>query len=565
MTRRPLALHSDPTPAPPGPAAPAPVPAPARRAAVLAVLLAGVGALLGPLAAPRPAVATGAAAATATALPDFQRECERLIETTDLRGGRVAVSVVDADTGRAFVRIAEEEPMIPASNMKLLTTGAALHVLGPDFRFRTRLRLDGSRLVVHGDGDPGFGDPVLLADTPAPVRPDAPGEDRLDARPGERSPRGLEVDELLDLWVRAVRRAGVRELTEVVVDDRIFDREYVHPAWPANQLSRHYCAGVAGLNFHANVLTFYPRPVRGGGATPGPSIPRAGFLDIENRATADRRRPGTASVERRIGTDQLILMGNVRTAYEYPIRVTVHEPPAFFARLLTERLRAAGVRVGTFGLAELDAPDPAGRTIAPEVVTPLIRVLERANTDSHNVSSEALFKRLAAASGTRPATFAGAAAFVRQAVRDRLGDERLDSRLRVSDGSGLSRDNEVPAALLTAWLRSFHLDEELAPVMRSSLAVMGRTGTLRNRLRGEPPRAGEAAPIGGRYVPRGTIVRAKSGTIDSVSALSGYVIGPRRTLAFSVMVNGYRGSSATARDLQDRVVMLLAEGLAEEG
>jgi D-alanyl-D-alanine carboxypeptidase/D-alanyl-D-alanine-endopeptidase (penicillin-binding protein 4) len=537
-----------------------------RTQAAASLILAGIAALA---AATLPAPAA-AAAASATAegvvrsLPDFQRECERLVETTDMRGGTVAISVVDADLGTVLVRLSDEEAMIPASTMKLLTTGAALHVLGPDFRFRTRLLRDGDRLVVLGDGDPGFGDPVLLEDTPVPASVLAPAGSATGAGAAPSGRRDLEVDELVDLWVDSVVRAGMKQVRELVIDDRIFDREFVHPTWPQNQLSRRYCAGVAGLNFHSNLLTFYPYPVRGGGATPGQSVPRAGFLDIENSATGDRSRPGTASVERRLGTDQLILMGNVRTQYEFPIQVTVNNPPEFFARLLTERLRQAGVQVGAWRLADADGPPAAGSPVAPDVVTPLVRVLERTNTNSHNLSAEALLKRVAAARGVMPATYVGGASMVRDVVRERLADERLDSRLRVADGSGLSRENKVPPALMTAWLRSFHRDAELAPVLRSSLAVMGRTGTLERRLGGAPPAEGQRAAVGARYVPRGTVVRAKSGTIDSVSGLSGYVIGPRRTLCFSIMVNGYSGSSATARDLQDRIVMLLAQGLADE-
>ena len=526
-----------------------------RRRPTAAVLMACVCLLMW---AVRPAEAQVDRSRRAVGLPDFQRECELLIDSANLRGGTVAVSVIDADTGEAFVRIDEETPMTPASTMKLLTTGAALHVLGSDFRFRTRLLWDEGRMVVVGDGDPGFGDPILLADTPITTM--APGQEvMLDNRSGRGE---IDVDELLDLWVRSVVKAGITEIEELVIDDRIFDRKFVHANWPRNQLSRHYCAGVAGINFHANILSFHPFPTSRGGVDPGPSIPRTGFIRIENSATADPNRPGTASVERHIDSDQLILMGNVRIAYEFPLRVTVNNPPEFFARLLAERLERAGVHVRTWSLAEPQSPPGRGRLVAPEVVTPLQRVLERANADSHNLSAEALFKRIAAHSGQMSATYDGAAAFVRDAIRQRLQDERLDSRLRISDGSGLSRDNQVPAALLTKWLRSFHQDQDLAPLFRASLAVMGRTGTLRNRLTDPPPPPGEVAAATSRHVAGGVVVRGKSGTIDGVSGLAGYVIGPDRTLCFCILVNDYTGPSGPARELQDRIVMRLAEGVA---
>jgi D-alanyl-D-alanine carboxypeptidase/D-alanyl-D-alanine-endopeptidase (penicillin-binding protein 4) len=161
-----------------------------------------------------------------------QDEVEILIRRVELTDATIAVSVRDAETGAPVVSLNDGALMIPASNMKLLTTGAALHVLGPDFDFRTRLLADGDRLVVAGAGDPGFGDPQLL---------------ELIELGGEQ---GIDVMTFVDLWADAAVNAGLDEISEVVVNDRIFDRQFVHPTWPADQLNRRYCAEVSGFNFH---------------------------------------------------------------------------------------------------------------------------------------------------------------------------------------------------------------------------------------------------------------------------------------------------------------------------
>ncbi len=106
--------------------------------------------------------AAGAALALLLALPaaaGLRDEVEIAIRRAGLSAATIAVSVRDAETGTVLISQNDGELMIPASNMKLLTTGAALHVLGPQFEFRTRLLVDGDRLVVVGDVDPGFGDP----------------------------------------------------------------------------------------------------------------------------------------------------------------------------------------------------------------------------------------------------------------------------------------------------------------------------------------------------------------------------------------------------------------------
>ena len=155
-----------------------------------------------------------------TAVADLRDDVAILVEGAAMPNATIAVSVRDAAGDSALVSINAEERMIPASNMKLLVTGAALHALGADFKFRTKLIRDGDRLVIVGDGDPAFGDPVLLQQIP------------------------LDIEEFLATWVDEVVESGLEAVTEVLVDDRVFDRRFVHPSWPADhQLLRRHDAG----------------------------------------------------------------------------------------------------------------------------------------------------------------------------------------------------------------------------------------------------------------------------------------------------------------------------------
>ena len=104
-----------------------------------------------------------------TAVADLRDDVAILVEAAATPNATIAVSVRDAAGDGALVSINAEERMIPASNMKLLVTGAALHALGADFKFTTKLIRDGDRLVIVGDGDPAFGDPVLLEQIPLDI------------------------------------------------------------------------------------------------------------------------------------------------------------------------------------------------------------------------------------------------------------------------------------------------------------------------------------------------------------------------------------------------------------
>jgi D-alanyl-D-alanine carboxypeptidase/D-alanyl-D-alanine-endopeptidase (penicillin-binding protein 4) len=471
----------------------------------------------------------------AAGLPE---DIERAIRTTDLGGAAVGVSVREAGPGTPLAELDAETPLIPASNMKLLTTGAALHTLGEGFSFHTQLLLDGDRLIVVGDGDPAFGDPDLLADMKS-----AEGA-------------GLDVEGFLDLWVQPVVQAGVERICELLVDDRVFDREFVHPTWPRDQLNRRYCAQVAGLSFHLNVLHFYPKPRPGQRPSLHDVLPKVDWMQIRNQATS---RDGVHDqndvwIARRIGTNELIFYGNVKHPYRTnPVPVTIHDVPDFFATLLADRLRKAGIDVQTTGVVEPDAPASDGRLIAPVIYTPISTIVTRCNRDSENLYAECLLKRMGHALTGQPGSWLNGAAIVRHVVHERLDDPALSSLLAVADGSGMSRDDRIAPALLTAWLNSFHNDERLGAIFLDSLAVGGESGTLsRNRPGLQTSRLD------------GAIVQAKSGYINGVSCLSGYVTasdGRRR--CFSIMVNDLKAPVRRAKDLQADIVRMIALDMTE--
>jgi D-alanyl-D-alanine carboxypeptidase/D-alanyl-D-alanine-endopeptidase (penicillin-binding protein 4) len=468
----------------------------------------------------------------AAARAGLQQEIDIAIRSPVLPGSTVAVSVRDAGTDQELVAIEALRPMIPASNMKLLTGGAALHILGPGFRFRTQILRDGDRLVVVGDGDPAFADPDLLALTAA----------------GDSS--GIDIEGFLRLLSGAVRDAGMEHVSELVVDDRIFDRQFVHPSWPIDQLNRGYCAEVAGLNFHLNVLHVFPRPT--GGARPDLSrlAPAAPFLVIRNQATTQPEGTSSAWIARPPASNDLTVYGNVRHEYREPVAVTLHDPGLFFANVLADRLKAAGVTVGPQRVAAAGDPPSSGQPVGPVISTPIATALARCNRDSENLYAEALLKRMAFAVTGEPGSWSNGAALVRHVMHDRLDRPALLEGVVVSDGSGLSRENRCSAAAMTAWLVSFHHDSDLGPVFGESLPTAGREGTLRQRFQGTDL--------------AGMQVQGKSGYINGVSCLSGYVTapgGPRR--AFSVLVNGLRPADVrAAKELQERIVGLVARDMA---
>lgn len=443
---------------------------------------------------------------------------------------RVGVSVTDVRTGERLIAIDADDSFIPASNQKLLTTGAALAVLRPEFAFRTELILstDG-RLVIKGSGDPALADPEIL----------------------RRAEPPLTVESLLTALAGAVTRIAPDGIGEIVVDDRVFDRQWSHPMWPAEQLHKHYACQVAGLNFHANVLSFFAAPGRSPGSAARFTLePDASWIrrEVIVRARTVGSGRNTPWVARHPTEDRFTLMGNVRLPSQVAARVALHESALLAGRLLADRLEAMDLQVGpTRGridgvrLATPNEPLMQGQTIAV-ITTPIADVLERTNEDSVNLYAEALLKRLGHEVTGEPGSWDNGASIMRMVVSERLGPYAA-SGISISDGSGLSRGNSVTPAIMTDWLANLARDPELSQPFLDSMPTIG-VGTLRNRF---------------RTVDVESRVLAKSGTINGVRCLSGYLIDDAsgRTLAFSILVNDLPlagGAGVNALRLHERIV-----------
>lgn len=474
--------------------------------------------------------------ATLPAFADLQRDLERAIAQAGLDGMAVGVSVVELRTGRRIAEIDAYEPLIPASNMKLLTSASALLSLGTDFMFETRFVLDGERLIVVGSGDPGFGDPALLSNLPEP----------------------MDIEALLDFIADAIVRAGPTKIREIVIDDRVFDRDTVHGSWPAEQLQYYYCAEVGGLNFHLNIANVYARPTTLNQPARVVIEPIASGVDIENttrtvgtRTAAGRPHASSISIRRDPQGNQWRVSGEVSRSVGAP--TALRDTAILFGEMLAERLERRGVEIGAphalpaHSVRRVDEDETYQGNTVLVVKTPIEEVLRRCNTDSYNLHAEALFKRLGHALTSQSGSWPVGAAAMRAMLIDEMGPSSLEG-LRVADGSGMSRDNKVTPATVAALLTHMNAvsDEDVRLMFQRSLARPG-VGTLRQNF------------LSTRELKHDVL--AKTGYLNHVRSISGYIVpkgGSEPLVAFSIMMNGFRASdSLRSRELRNELVRLI--------
>ncbi len=444
-----------------------------------------------------------------------------LLRHANLRDAAVGVEIRSIKTGRTLFSRNRHEPLILASNNKLVSTAAALFHCGEDYHFQTLLfsrgvvkngRLAGD-LIVKGGGDPC-----------------------LCRRFFDDGPT-----EAVGKFVAGVKAAGIRVVSgNVVIDDTLFDREYTASGWPADQLSYHYCAPVAGLSLNENVfdvtVASAPRP---GDAARVTLLPRCGRYTIRGTIkTGGKKGKNAIHIKR---PDR---QGNVMVRGETPLsrnpwkgQVAVDAPPLFFAALFREMLRTEGIALqGRVVLAEETIRCTGGACRQLAILrSPLRDALIITNKESHNNFAEHLFK-LAGSKIKGKGTFSSGS----DAVHALFAGLKIDDAdpFTIVDGSGLSRENRFSAHTIVSLLAGMYASP-LRNLYVRSLPVSGEDGSLKKRMTEEFCRRK---------------VRAKTGWIRAVSALSGYIQAESgEVFAFSILFNRYKGMNADMKKVQDDI------------
>ncbi len=444
-----------------------------------------------------------------------------------------AVLVVSLDRGDTLVSRNAHTALSPASNMKVLTSAAALHHLGPDYRWTTWVLADGpvrdgvleGDLVLYGTGDPGIADRFFES-------------------------RATVFEEL----AADLQAAGIREVQgRVVGDGSRFSGDLRSSEWEADDLNEWYAAPSGALSYNENVLSMRVSPGAPGRPPVVGSIPEHSGLRVRNEGTtvSGVARPPLAFL-RDDPEEPVLVYGEIRAGGPDVWRqMTVTDPALFAAHGFTHVLRDAGIVVrgsptsirensaSIVGSARVLAP---GESESPTVLAlhrspPLSTYLRAVNQRSHNLYADLLLKTLGW-------EFEGEGSFEAggRVVRDWLVASGVPTTgLRVVDGSGLSPGNRASAATLVGAIEATSRSDGWEAFWESLPEAGDRT--LNRRMRSTPA-AGN--------------LRAKTGTINRVSSLSGMVLSADgERLAFSIIGNQLP-SERGAKRLEDRVGEALA-------
>ncbi len=481
---------------------------------------------------PVPGGAEEAPAAATGSMP-LPETLDQILSDRRLSGAMVAARVIRAEDGGEIYSRNADILLLPASNLKVVTAVAALDVLGPDHVFETELSAAGSlraptlegHLVVTGGGDPSLG-PALS---------------------------GTAEASLFDAFAAALRDRGITTVTgDIVGDDDLFDDVAWGQGWPWDDMTEPWSVPISALTLHDGTVTLLVH--RREGDAGGPRVERSPVSDL-GRIVTSFAPPGDGApagarlrAGRREGSDDLYIEGPLPPeGARETLTVAVRNPTLHFAAALRCALRERGIDVRGRAI-DIDDLTPGEREalrrsgkqrLASHASAPLREILRVFLKRSQNNYGEMLARALAAEGGA-PRTFEAGRSRIERVLED-LGVASHPHRL--ADGSGLSRMNLLSARFLTELLRAVRATANFRDFL-PALPVAGRDGTLAGRMRGS---AAE-----GR-------VSAKTGTLTSVKALSGYVeTVSGDVLIFSILMNGFLAPERVAVEVQDAFCAALA-------
>jgi len=432
---------------------------------------------------------------------DITKRIDGIINQSSQKNVQFSIHIVEARTGITVFSHNATRPLIPASNMKIIVTAAALEYLGPNFKYETKVGLLGDTLVIIGSGDPLLGDQAT--DTKY----------------------GREVGWIFEDIAAALKRNGIKTIKDIIIDTSIFDDQRIHPNWQERDLNRWYACEVCGLNYSDNCIEVTVKNNNGKAII---SIaPKTDFVKITNKVTVVTKGTSKVGSYRTLEPNKIVIQGKCNKEAG-PFDIAIERPAAFFGFMLAENLSYAGIKVQG-QLIEKNINESSNLKILTQYNTPLTDCLARCHKDSLGLAAEALLKTIAA--NNSPNKKNGSLAEGQNLISQYLLKLGIDkSQFYIDDASGLSSQDKLSANAITQVLFDVYKSSNWV-LYRDSLAVGGVDGTI-SKYFTEPKYKGK--------------ILGKTGYINKVKSFSGVCSTEKGDFLFSILTNNANAQTRNA-------------------
>jgi D-alanyl-D-alanine carboxypeptidase/D-alanyl-D-alanine-endopeptidase (penicillin-binding protein 4) len=444
-----------------------------------------------------------------TSQQDFQIALQKILRQPDYKSATVGIQVVNLENGLPLFELNPEKLMIPASTLKIVTSAAALEILGADYRFKTKVGYIGEiiepndlkgDLVIVGGGDPTSG--------------------------SEYFSNNVLNDSFINVWVQKIKTAGIRQINgDIILDGSVYDTDEVPPTWTWGDIGNYYGASANAFTCYDNLFRItFQSPKEAGGKTEITAItPEIEGLKIINDVVASEDNRDLANVFGSPLDKKRIIRGTIpKDRNAFTIKAAVNYPEEIIASELLGQLAKEGI-IFTGKVIFKTADKIQFQTIYIHESPKLEDIIKVLNHESVNLYAEHLLLQIAAEK-----TGVGNREKGIKIIKEYWQSKGIKiDNLFMEDGSGLSHFNAISPEQITSILVFMAQKNENSEVFIKSLPNAG-SGTL--------------SVINTEYFPNDTL-KAKSGSMTRIRCYAGYLQSDSgKKIAFTIMFNNFSGS-----------------------
>ncbi len=455
----------------------------------------------------------------------LQQAINSLAEHSNMEHGFLGVSVMNVSDGRSIAQYNAEKSLIPASSLKAITTATLLDIVGPDFKFQTKLEYNGQirsdsvldgDLIIKGSGDPSLASTLL--------------------------PDVAQLDELLQLFQQAIQAHGIKKIKgRIIADASLLGSVVNAPTWQWADLGNYYASGAWGLNIHDNLyyLSFQQNPVEGRRPEIHSVKPDLPSIEWINEVVSGPRGSGdNAYIFGAPYTHLRFVRGSIPAGnLLFKIKGSMPNPPYFLAYRLSNYLEACGIRVDKEPVVQTETSREERHEIFSYESPSLEELIKLTNFKSVNLYAECFLRQIGIALKEK--------GNLKESINAMISywtDRGVPSKgWNLEDGSGLSPRNRITPLQLTQILQKVAKNQATFPAFFNSLPKVGYEGTVKYML-------SESSARGK--------IRAKSGSISGVRTYTGYVESRSgKLVCFAIMANAFDGSSTAIRRKMENILL----------
>ncbi|MGB6128699.1 MAG: D-alanyl-D-alanine carboxypeptidase/D-alanyl-D-alanine-endopeptidase [Psychrilyobacter sp.] len=444
-------------------------------------------------------------------------------ELPQIENASLGIKIVNLETNKTLFELNSNKSLVPASNMKLLTTGAALEVLGADYRFKTILAYDGKirsdgildgNIYIIGGGDPTLGSKYLIAKDPNRVT-------------AEEKKKQLEF---LNTWTEKIKKMGIKKINgKIVADCSYYPETTLSQTWEWGDLRYTFASKPSGLTFLDNSIRLtFQKDGKNIRVRVSPSWVNT---VVTNKVVVDDKKRSKITLVVPPYTNEIIALGTINkpiTSYN----TVMQDPASALGRIFSETLEREGIKNNGSRLIGKSGNEVGKRNLIYTHYSPrLEEIIAYTNKYSVNLFAEHLKieieKKLMEKNKETEENFGE--------TMKAYWSSRISTRgLYIYDGSGLSRYDGVTPTIVV----------EILKYMKKSDNFLSYYNSL-----AEPREGGTFEKFQEETVLVDNL-HGKSGTLTGVKSYGGYMYNVNGDLmAFSIIINhhGMSGSGISKK------------------